>query len=107
MTHTKPQSSDKDCKLHSLNKFSPDLLNIIHFNVRSLLPKISEIHSYLTNKHIHIISVNETWLDDSVSDNEISIPGFTVFRKDRNCQGGGVAFYIKNELISNCQTRIT
>ena len=99
MTHTKPQSPDEDCKIHSLNEFSPDLLNIIHFNVRSLLPKISEYDNFLTNKHIHIISVNETWLDDSVSDNEISIPGFTVFRKDRNRQGGGVAFYIKNELM--------
>ena len=43
-----------------------------------------------------ILSVNETWLDDSVTDDEVAIPGFTIFRNDRmSGRHGGVALYVR------------
>ena len=40
------------------NEFSPDLLNIIHFNVRSLLPKIT----LLINIFISLVSMKHGWM---------------------------------------------
>ena len=72
---------------------------MIHLNVRSLLPKLEELKFYLTNKKIQVFSVNETWLDSSIADNEIAIPGFNIFRRDRpKGSHGGVALYVRSEL---------
>ena len=72
---------------------------LIHLNVRSLLPKHEELKFYLTNKKIQVFSVNETWLDSSIADNEIAIPGFNIFRRDRpKGSHGGVALYVRSEL---------
>ena len=69
-------------------------LHFIHLNVRSLLPKIDQIrhiHMIVEDTKCSIIGVTESWLDSTVPDPEINpIPGYTVIRKDRNCQGGGV-----------------
>ena len=45
-----------------------------------------------------IICLNETFCDSSVSDEEISLPEYTIVRRDRNRHGGGVAMYIRNNL---------
>ena len=47
------------------------------------------------NNNIDILSLTETWLDHSVSDCLISIPGYKrPFRRDRQGRrGGGVAIY--------------
>ena len=42
--------------------------------------------------------VSETWLDGSISDKEVELRDYTVFRKDRNRHGGGVAIYVCNSL---------
>ena len=34
-----------------------------------------------------------------VSDTEIFIPGFNIFRKDRNRHGGGIVVFVKDKLI--------
>ena len=73
-------------------------LKLLHLNVRSLLRNISEIRLLLTQNDVHILSVNETWLDNSVLNNEIDIDDFQVIRKDRNRNGGGTAIYIKKRL---------
>ena len=45
-----------------------------------------------------IFSINETRLDASISNNELNIPGYVLFRKDRSRTGGGVCLYIRNVL---------
>ena len=43
-----------------------------------------------------VICVNETWLNQNVSNSEILHPGFTIFRRDRSDRGdGGVLIAIK------------
>jgi exonuclease III len=49
----------------------------------------------LTNYPFDILAINETKLDSSISDSEIYIHGYTIIRKDRNRNGGGIAIYIK------------
>ena len=38
-----------------------------------------------------VICVNETWLNQNISNSEILRSGFTIFRRDRSDRGGGGA----------------
>ena len=40
-----------------------------------------------------LATMSETWLDSSVKDSLLAIPGFNIHRKDRHHDGGGVAIY--------------
>jgi hypothetical protein len=73
-------------------------LHFIHLNTRSLLPKITELRIIAQKTKAAVISITESWLDESISDNEISIQGYSVIRKDRNREGGGVCTFINNDI---------
>ena len=49
-------------------------------------------------KTVDILAINDTRLDSSIQDGEVSIPGYTLERKDRNRNGGGVALYIRDSI---------
>ena len=64
----------------------------------SLLLKIDWIRLLLQRyKNIDCFSVTETLLSAQVSDDEIGIQGYTIYRLDRQAQtkGGGVAVYVR------------
>ena len=50
----------------------------IHLNIQSLLPKLNELIIYLLDPKIGVVSLNETWLSDTVDDAEVAVPGFTI-----------------------------
>ena len=69
----------------------------MHNNVCSLLPKLDIIATELSM--YDIITISETHLDNSISNQSISIDGFhQPIGKDRNRYGGGVAIYISYKL---------
>ena len=76
-------------------------INIAHLNVCSLLKNIDEVKHILINNNIHIFSLCETRLDESVSEAEICIPGYRSVRLDRNRNGGGIITYIKDNIPFN------
>ena len=45
-----------------------------------------------------MLAINESKLDDTISDTEVYIPGYIIIRKDRSRSGGGVALYIRENL---------
>ena len=47
---------------------------------------------------LEMLAINESKLDYSFTDGEISIPGYNIVRKDRNRYGGGVALYVRENL---------
>ena len=63
-----------------------------------MLPKLSELKNIALQINPAVISLSETWLDESVTDNEIHIDGYSILRKDRNREGGGVCNYIRNDV---------
>ena len=75
-------------------------LHFVHANVRSLLPKIPEIKLFLSRTKTAVFAASETWLDSTVNDGEIQVPGFNVLRRDRNRNGGGVALFIRDGTAS-------
>ncbi len=55
-------------------------------NAGSLLIKKEELADLARQKNLDIIGVTETWLHDGLRDDEICLPGYTLFRQDRPSQ---------------------
>ena len=76
------------------NKFS-----VVHYNVQSILNKVDIIQSEL--QQFDVISLTETWLDNTISDDEIIFNGFNLFRRDRvSDRHGDVCVFVKRELYA-------
>lgn len=83
----------------------PLLHNLVfsHINARSLnvQEKFDEISSFIFDNKVSVFAVSETWLNDKISDDSLSINGYhSIIRKDRlNSRGGGVALFVEDSLI--------
>ena len=83
-------------------------VSIADLNVRSLKCRAHYVlvkETVLTNR-FDIFTVSETWLNSTVQDLEIEIPGYVIYRLDRqNSRGGGVCAYVsrnfKTEYLSD------
>ena len=67
-------------------------------NARSLLRHHDDIAVLVVAERPHILALSETWLDASVTDAEIHLAGYSLYRCDRNRCGGGVAIYCVDNL---------
>ena len=92
-------SSFNTCSIPSV--LSCKGLHFVHANVRSILPKLAEIRLFLSRTKAAVFAASETWLDSTVNDGEVNIPGFNVVRRDRNRNGGGVAMFIRDTIAYN------
>ena len=82
-------------------------INISTLNARSLCNKLPDVSHFLQTSHIHIMAITETWLNKSIPDSVVNLPGYQpVFRRDRHTeqQGGGVCMYIANQLPAKYRT---
>ena len=75
-------------------------IKIAHLNIRSLK---SREHRFLLQHTIEdhdfdIFTISETWLDSTVDDRAVQIPGFVFFRQDRgeHKSGGSLTVYIRD-----------
>ena len=68
-------------------------LSIFHLNARSVRNKLAYLEDIASESSI--ICVTESHLDHNISDSDITLDGFSdfLFRKDRNCFGGGILVY--------------
>ena len=76
-------------------------VHVMYYNVRSLLPKLDELKAICATSIPDIVCVVETWLDNSILDNEVTVPNYQLFRLDRNRHGGGIAIYVHLSLSCN------
>ena len=65
-------------------------------NIVTLPCKIDEIRHSMSRKNIDLIALNETRLNQSISDGLIHLDGYEVVRKDRSRNGGGVCIYLRS-----------
>ncbi|MCG8048840.1 MAG: reverse transcriptase domain-containing protein [Candidatus Thiodiazotropha endolucinida] len=70
--------------------------SVVHYNVQSLLNKVGIIEPEF--RHFDVISLTETWLNDSVPTEDLLFDDFqTPFRRDRvGDSHGGIVVYVKN-----------
>lgn len=75
-------------------------VRIVSANLRGFHTNVGELtHTVIRKISADIVFVCETFLDDRVPANYARVKGYSAWlRKDRNCQGGGVAFCFKESL---------
>ena len=73
-------------------------IKIASLNINSLLKHIDEIRVILTEHTFDILAINESKIDNSISDNELHIFGYDIIRKDRNRYEGGVVLYVRDNI---------
>jgi exonuclease III len=81
-------------------------LSILNLNIRSLANKFDAFKNVLNslNRAFSIISLTETWLNDQTSENfNLNNYNFVCSNK-ANRKGGGVGFYISNNLNYKLRT---
>ena len=68
-----------------------------HLNVNSIRNKFESMNE-LIKDNFDIFLITESKLDPSFPNSQFYIPGYRLFTKDRNKNGGGVIFYINQDL---------
>ena len=94
-------------------KFTPDngSLNLCLINTQSATNKLDQLQHQMAVNNIDILLVTETWFKDTQLDSEVAIPGYSIFRRDRDLtasnlsRGGGVAVYFHNSISPLVQRR--
>ena len=87
-----------------------DGLRALYLNARSLeaygasddsrtrrICKITILQELVYSGDFDVVGICETWLNESVIDSEI-IPGYSIFRRDREDLGGGVIVAVKGNI---------
>ena len=81
------------------SKFSKPCIRFGHASARSLYPKLDEINAVVVKQDFDVLCVSDMWLGEQFKDNDLEIPDYYIYRKDRvDALGGGVCIYIKNHL---------
>ena len=71
------------------------MIKILCWNCNSIKNKHIELSNYMYLNNIDIVGLNETKLDRTV---ELIVPGYSIYRNDRDSRGGGVAVLIKKSI---------
>nr|VZI16801.1 unnamed protein product [Spirometra erinaceieuropaei] len=80
-------------------------LIFMYTNAQSVLSKLDELRILTHDLHPDVISITETCLSEQIDDRELMLPGFQLFRKDRqNRRGGGIVTFVKNGLYVSEKT---
>lgn len=76
------------------------MMKIAQLNVRSLIPHLDELKQLVFSNNFDIICLTETWLNNNITSDAVQIPGYLMFREDRqgDQRGGGVAVYVSTRL---------
>ena len=74
-------------------------------SLRSLSKRL-DFQLMVATYKLDIINANETHIDDSILSSEILGGNYTIFRKDRNLNGGGVLTAVSNKLIATHESNL-
>lgn len=94
--HPKDPKNTLDSR--GLMSFPKKGLKIAHINICSLRNKIPDIINMLTSHNINILAISETHLDNTFDDATVEIQEYSIYRRDRDVYGGGVAMYIQSHI---------
>ncbi len=78
-----------------------------HLNVRSIINKLDHIVIFIQQTDPDILVLTESWLRKNISNVDIALPGYNIFRADRDGRGGGVAVYVKSDISVTVLDSIT
>ena len=106
--HTIPASDASAYNEHSNSSYPaiPSMrgFKLAALNVRDLAKHIDEVRVLLADNPIDVLALNETWLNPTISDENVEISGYEIIRRDRCFQSvdgntyGGVCFYVRSSI---------
>jgi exonuclease III len=67
-------------------------------NVNGLRSKLDVLSVLTEAKRPSFLTIQETKISNKIDSNTLSLPGYMLYRKDRNENGGGVAIYANENL---------
>nr|VZI48946.1 unnamed protein product [Spirometra erinaceieuropaei] len=80
-------------------------LRCLYTNAQSLISKLDELKLCLAELSPDVLAVTETWLSGNINDNEVALPGYQIYRRDReHRQGGGIVVYVNDGLAVSDNT---
>ena len=66
---------------------------------KSIINKKTELNNMVDDVTPHIIGITESWANNDITDAELGLEGYVMFRNDRmGRRGGGVLLYIKETI---------
>ena len=69
---------------------------VLKVNARSIINKKNELNIMVDDIKPHIIGITESWANNDITDAELGLEGYVMFRKDIiGTRGGVVLLYIK------------
>ena len=78
---------------------SKEEIKCVCLNARSIINKKNELNIMVDDIQPHIIGITESWANNDITDAELGLEGYAMFRKDRmRRRGGGVLLYIKDTI---------
>ena len=102
-SNTTPKDANITCNLRCLSFNAQSLRSQNKLPDGTPFSNLKSFQDLVYAEDLDIIAVTETWLNDSVSDNEILPSGYKIIRKDRvaDKRGGGVLLALRNNLMFN------
>ena len=96
----KTQKVQEDSRCNGIQgSTSKEEIKCVCLNARSIINKKNELNIMVDDIQPHIIGITESWANNDITDAELGLEGYAMFRKDRmGRRGGGVLLYIKDTI---------
>ena len=95
-------ASTTEKKISSKREVKISPLRILNINCQSIKKKQDLMENLIDSTNPDIVIATETWLDPTITNNQVFPPNYTVWRKDReNAKGGGVLIAVENTCLSS------
>ena len=97
---TKVLNEQEDSRCKGIQgKTSKSEIKCVCLNARSIINKKTELNIMVDDIKPHIIGITESWANNDITNAELGLEGYVMFRKDRiGRRGGGVLLYIKDTI---------
>ena len=91
---------DRRCK-GIQGKTSKTGIKCVCLNIRSIINKKNELNIMVDDIKPHIIGITESWAHNDITDAELGLEGYVMFRKDRiGKKGGGFVIIYQGKYTS-------
>ena len=76
-------------------------IECVCLNARSIINKKSELNIMVDDIKPHIIGITESWANNDITDAELGLEGYVMFRKDRMGKGDEEFYYTSRKLYQH------
>ena len=100
MSQAEQEATDKPISNRPKN-ISETGYRCVCLNARNIVNKKNELNIMVEDIDPHIIGITESWANIDITDAELGLTGYLMFRKDRiGRRGGGVILYVKESIFN-------